>query len=85
MIGAPIMAAFCASSIEMRLDNKTMPSAAERSARNNAPANLSRALWRSTSSRTSKPASGCQNARHFLMREALDVFNKEVAAFLSLS
>jgi hypothetical protein len=38
---APIMPAFCTSSMEMRLDSTMTPSAAEQSVRSNAPANLS--------------------------------------------
>src|SRR5579864_6651996 len=56
-IGAPMAAVFCTISTETRLVSTTAPSRGTKSALAAAPASLSSALWRPTSSRTSaKPA-----------------------------
>jgi hypothetical protein len=68
IIAAPIMPAFCTSSIETRLDSTMIPPEADRPVRPKAPANLSRALCRPTSSRRTRPRPGCQNTAAWTAR-----------------
>ena len=69
IIGARIAAAFCTISTETRLVSSTAPPAPFRPARASAPANLSSALWRPTSSRTAtRPSPGVQKAAAWTAR-----------------
>lgn len=63
MTAAPIAAVFCTISTETLLVSSTMPSSVEITACASAPASLSSALWRPTSSRRATvPRPGIQNA-----------------------
>ena len=61
--GTPIIAVFCTISTETRLVRRTAPPDRGIPSRTNAPASLSSALWRPTSSRTAPiPAEAHQKA-----------------------